>query len=145
MKKKRVFLLLILFLIVGKSFSQIIEEKRQKYIENCQTMAKASQIVEQLPEFRGGYGALYDFIINNIKYPAKALKRKKEGQVIIEYVVDRIDGHIRDAKIVKGLTDELDAEALRVVKSMPNWIPGKQNGRDVNVIMNIPINFSLDR
>lgn len=98
--------------------------------------------VEQMPEFPGGEAKLLKYLADNIKYPPMASENDIQGRVIIEFVVGA-DGKIKDAKVAKGIGFGCDEEALRVVKSMPPWNPGKQNGRSVNVNYRVPVKFTL--
>lgn len=98
--------------------------------------------VEQMPEFPDGQTALYEFLRNNIKYPAIARENGISGQVVVRFVVGK-DGTISKAEIVKGLGGGLNDEALRVVNKMPKWKAGKHNGRAVPVTFNLPIKFQL--
>jgi len=100
-------------------------------------------MVEQMPEFPGGEKALMKYLSTNIKYPRIATENGVQGRVYINFVVDK-DGGISNAKVVRGVDASLDAEAMRVVKAMPKWIPGKQNGETVRVSYTIPINFVLE-
>lgn len=100
-------------------------------------------VVEQMPEFPGGESALIKYLSTAIKYPRIATENGVQGKVFVQFVVDK-DGGISNAKVVRGVDSALDAEALRVVKSMPKWIPGKQNGETVRVSYTIPINFVLE-
>jgi TonB family protein len=86
---------------------------------------------------------LVAYISKNVKYPAAAKDQKVEGTVIVEFIVDK-KGHITEPKIKQSVSASLDAEALRVVSSMPRWIPGKEEGTIVNSYMNFPIKFTLD-
>jgi TonB family protein len=102
-------------------------------------------IVEQMPKFNGDLnGDLNGYLAKNIKYPEEARKSGIQGRVIIQFVVDK-DGSISDVNVVRGVCPALDAEAIRVVKSMPNWTPGKQRGQNVRVKYTLPINFSLTK
>ena len=98
--------------------------------------------VEQMPEFPGGMEEMMKFLQMNIQYPANAAKNNVEGRVILQFVVEK-DGQIGDVKVARSVDPELDAEALRVVKSMPNFIPGRQDGKPVAVWYTLPINFKL--
>jgi protein TonB len=100
-------------------------------------------IVEQMPEFPGGEAALRKYLAQNIKYPRIATENGVQGKVFVSFVVDK-NGSIGTVKVVRGVDQALDAEAVRVVKTMPNWIPGKQNGETVRVSYTIPINFVLE-
>ncbi len=102
------------------------------------------QVVEQAPEFPGGFNAMMQFFRENIKYPATAMKAGKAGRAIVCFVVKK-DGAVCDVKIVRSAGDELlDAEALRAVRSMPAWNPGRQRGKAVNVSLTIPVMFALE-
>ena len=83
-----------------------------------------------------------DFLRNNVKYPEGAQKQGIQGRVLVQFVVDKT-GKVRDAKLVRNVDELLDAEALRVIQAMPQWIPGKQKGQAVNVKYTIPISFRL--
>jgi TonB family protein len=99
-------------------------------------------VVEEMPEFPGGEMALRQFIANNVKYPDDAMKNGIQGKVYVTFVVSKV-GSVAGAKIARGVSPSLDAEALRVVNSLPKWEPGKQKGQTVNVSYTIPINFVL--
>jgi protein TonB len=104
---------------------------------------KIFTIVEEMPQFPGGgEAALVRYLQSNIKYPAMARENGIEGIVYVTFVVDK-EGKVKDAKILRGKGAGLDEEALRVVRSMPDWKPGKQNGRSVAVQYNLPVNFKL--
>jgi len=100
-------------------------------------------VVEQMPEFPGGEAALRKFLAANVKYPAIAAENGVQGKVFVNFVVDR-NGGISNVKVVRGVDPAVDKEAVRVVKSMPKWIPGKQNGEAVRVSFTVPINFVLN-
>lgn len=99
-------------------------------------------IVEEMPEFPGGEQALRKFIANNIEYPVSAQENGIQGKVYVTFVVDK-NGEVANARIARGVDPSLDQEALRVVNSLPKWIPGKQRGQNVNVSYTVPINFAL--
>ena len=101
-------------------------------------------IPETMPQFPGGLGVMMKYLAANIKYPASAVKAKKQGRVIVTFIVQK-DGSVTHAKIAKSVDPELDAEALRIVKGMPKWTPGTQNGKPVNVKYTLPVNFSLQK
>lgn len=98
--------------------------------------------VEEDPSFPGGEQALMAYLKKKVKYPQPSLEMRDQGRVYVKFVVDT-DGGISQAHIARGVTPELDAEALRVVKGMPKWNPGKQRGRAVKVWYTIPIYFKL--
>ncbi|MFZ4726328.1 MAG: energy transducer TonB, partial [Paludibacter sp.] len=97
-------------------------------------------VVEKMPEFTGGEAARIEFLKQNVRYPEEAQKSKKEGRVIVQFVIGST-GRVRNAKVVKSIAPSLDQEALRVVNSFPDWIPGEQNGRKVSVHKVMPITF----
>ena len=103
---------------------------------------KIFDIVEQMPSFPGGNKALFDYLSENIKYPILAEENGIQGRVIVTFVVEK-DGSITEAKVVKSVHPSLDKEALRVVKGMPKWIPGVQNGVPVRTKYTIPVTFKL--
>ena len=104
---------------------------------------KIFTIVEEMPQFPGGgEAALVKYLQNNIKYPPMARENGIEGIVYVTFVVDK-DGKVKDAKILRGRGAGMDEEALRVIRSMPDWKAGKQNGRTVAVQYNLPVNFKL--
>ena len=103
---------------------------------------KIFEVVEQMPSFPGGDAALMQFLSKNIKYPVVAEENGIQGRVIATFVVER-DGSITDVKVVKSVDPSLDKEAVRVLKSMPKWIPGKQNGSAVRVKYTVPVTFRL--
>ncbi len=100
------------------------------------------KVVEVNPEFPGGEEALYKYLAENIKYPVMAKNNKVEGRVYITFVIEK-DGTVSDAKVLRSVNEELDAEALRVINAMPKWKPGTQRGVPVRVQYNIPITFKL--
>ena len=100
------------------------------------------EIVEELPEFPGGVVKMNEYLSNSIIYPEYAVNNNIEGKVVLEFVVD-IDGTITDIKIVQSVHESLDNEASRVVKSMPKWKPGKNDGKLVRVKYTLPIGFNL--
>jgi TonB family protein len=101
-------------------------------------------VVEHMPQFPGGDAAIWEFVKNTVKYPEEAEKAGKQGRVVATFVVNT-DGSISDAKVVRSVSEELDAEALRVINAMPKWTPGKQNGKDVRVKFTLPVTFKLNK
>ena len=99
-------------------------------------------VVENMPEFPGGDLGLMKYIQKNVKYPAIAKEYNITGKVYVSFIVDK-SGSVTNVKIVRGVDKNLDAEALRVVKSLPKYKPGKQRGKAVRVMFTIPINFTL--
>jgi protein TonB len=103
---------------------------------------KIFTVVEQQAEFAGGFAELGKFLQKNLKYPAAPRRMGIEGQVFVGFVVDK-EGKISDIQVVKGIHADCDKEAVRVVSMMPNWKPGKQNGRAVKSRFVLPIRFKL--
>ncbi len=104
---------------------------------------KTFDVVEQMPEFPGGTSELMKFLSMNIKYPEAAEKAGLQGRVVVTFIVEK-DGTVSNAKVVKSVSEELDAEALRVINAMPKWKPGMQKGQPVRVKYTIPISFRLN-
>ena len=100
--------------------------------------------VEQMPEFPGGMSALIDFLSSNIKYPEDAIKQNVGGRVMVMFVVET-DGSISNVRVARTVFPSLDSEAIRVVKSMPKWKPGKEKGRVVRVNYTLPVIFSIKK
>jgi len=98
--------------------------------------------VEQMPQFVGGDKEMMSYLTKNIKYPVIAQEQNIQGTVVVRFVVGK-DGNIKDAVILRSLDPSCDKEALRVVKSMPKWIPGRQNGNPVAVYYTLPVRFKL--
>lgn len=99
-------------------------------------------IVEDMPIFPGGNDEMFKFIDKQLIYPSSAMKNKIEGMVVCNFIVE-IDGSISDITVVRSISDELDKEAIRIIKSFPKWIPGKQGGKAVKVKFTLPIKFTL--
>ena len=117
---------------------EVIAEPEPPKVEET----KVFDVVEQMPSFPGGQGALMSWLGSNIKYPVVAEENGVQGRVVCTFVVER-DGSITDVKVVRGVDPSLDKEAVRVLKAMPKWIPGKQNGSAVRVKYTVPVTFRL--
>lgn len=100
------------------------------------------RVVEQLPEYPGGMSAFMKWLTNNLKYPRIAQQNKKQGKVIVAFIINK-DGSVSDIKLVKGVDPSLDREALRVVNMMPEWKPGKDKGKPCRTYFCIPVVFKL--
>ena len=112
-------------------------------MQTQQSATKAYEVVEVMPKFKGGESAMMEFLMMNMKYPQAAVKAKQQGRAVVGFVV-RKDGTVSDVHITKSAGYAvLDEEAMRVVKAMPAWEPGKQKGKPVNVKYNVPITFRL--
>jgi protein TonB len=114
----------------------IVEEKHEPVKEEIFTA------VEQMPQFPGGEGELLKYISTHIKYPTMAAENNIQGRVVVNFVVQK-DGKVGEVVVLRGTDPDLDKEAVRVVKTLPNFIPGKMNGQAVSVWYTLPINFKL--
>ncbi len=99
-------------------------------------------MVEEMPEFPGGEEAMLQYIADNLKYPGRARRQKVEGRVVIRFVIDE-EGNVTNVEAVKSLHPDCDKAALKVVKNMPRWKPGRQKGKPVRVFYMLPIRFQL--
>lgn len=126
------------FILVSKTFArQHVSDKVPASDE------KVFDIVEQIPQFPGGEKALLSFIANNLKYPVEAQTNGIQGKVFLRFVISSL-GKTTKIEVVKSIDPALDKEAVRVVESLPDWIPGKQNGVNVNVYYTLPVSFKLN-
>ncbi len=109
---------------------------------SLKTDGEIFQVVEEMPEYPGGMSELMKYFSTNMRYPKEAQSKGIQGRVIVQFVVEK-DGSITDAKVMKPVDPQLDAEALRVVNAMPKWTPGKQRGKTVRVRYTLPVMFHL--
>lgn len=131
----------------AKKRNQVTEEVKVAFEpkakpKNDQTVNMAC--VEQKATFPGGDAALYKWLSTQINYPADAAEAGITGRVIVSFVIEK-DGSISNARVVRSIHPSLDAEAIRIVKKMPKWIPGKNNGQPVRVEYIMPISFKLQQ
>jgi periplasmic protein TonB len=124
----------------GSEGTDIAEVKKTAVVEEED---KPLLVVEQNPEFSGGYEAMQKFLRDKIQYPTLAQESGIQGTVFVQFVVSKT-GKISNVKILRGIGGGCDEEAVRVVKEMPNWIPGRQNGQAVPVMFQIPVKFQLN-
>jgi protein TonB len=103
---------------------------------------KVYNSVEQMPEFPGGVAAMMRFLQENIKYPPEAAKNDIGGRVIVQFIIDET-GQVGEVKVLRHVSEEIDAEAVRVVKTLPKFEPGRQDGEAVSVWYTLPISFKL--
>lgn len=103
---------------------------------------KIFEVIEQMPTFPGGESELLAYLSKNVRYPPAALENNIQGRVILRFVVTK-NGDIDRVEVVRSLDPSCDREALRVVKTLPKWIPGRQNGENVSVWFTLPINFKI--
>ena len=118
------------------------EQTAQQEASNSTDSVK-NVTVDQQPEFPGGKSALFDYLGENLNYPEPSKQKEVEGIVIVQFVVNK-DGSLTNVKVQKSVSKLLDEEANRVVKEMPLWKPGRQDGKVVRVRYRVPINFSLE-
>ena len=123
--------------VVREHKDEIIVEEKKPVEEN-----KVFTAVEQAPQFPGGEAELMKYIQKNLKYPPVAMENNIQGRVVVQFVVTKT-GKIGEVKVARGRDPDLDKEAVRVVKSLPDFIPGKMNGQSVNVWYTLPITFKL--
>jgi len=116
---------------------EFIEETAEEVVED-----EIFTIVQDMPSFPGGDGAMLSYLGKNIKYPTLAKESGIQGTVYVTFVVEK-DGRVSDVKVLRGIGGGCDEEAIRVVKSMPRWTPGKQRGKPVKVQYNLPCRFVL--
>ena len=114
----------------------------KQVVTQAEPELKGFDMVEQMPQFPGGQAEMMQFISKNMKYPTIAQENGTQGRVTCQFVVGA-DGKVRDVKVLRGVDPYLDKEAVRVIMSMPKWIPGKQNGKAVSVKYTIPVMFRL--
>ena len=129
--------------------SSVIRANVQKEeVREAQTVKKAApdnkvyEACEQMPSYVGGQQALMKYLIENVRYPKGAVEAKQQGRVVVQFVVEK-DGAVSGVKLLKSVTPLLDAEAIRVVKAMPKWNPGKKDGKLVRVRYALPVSFRL--
>ncbi|MCM1520002.1 MAG: energy transducer TonB [Lachnoclostridium sp.] len=116
----------------------IVEEKKPEPVDDNRVF----DVVEQKPQFPGGEAALLKYVADHIRYPSAAADNGIQGRVVVQFVVTK-NGTVGEVKVVRGKDPDLDKEAIRVVKSLPKFIPGKMNGHNVNVWYTLPIQFKL--
>ena len=120
-----------------------LEEETQPPPTHDANKDKVFRIVENQPEFPGGPAALTEYLKTNVQYPSSARQNRIEGKVMTQFVVS-LKGEVTDVKILRGLSDDCDHEAVRLIKAMPKWKPGRQDGHPVNVQMTLPVNYRLE-
>ena len=136
------FTLPVSFRLSGGSTDKAQESTKVAQTENASSRDEIFQVVEEMPEYPGGMSELMKYFSTNMRYPKEAQSKGIQGRVIVQFVVEK-DGSITDAKVMKPVDPQLDAEALRVVNAMPKWTPGKQRGKAVRVRYTLPVMFHL--
>lgn len=127
----------------AETMAQSAGEVTEKSVADDGGDDEVMPVAEQMPEFPGGQKAMMKWLMENIKYPGAAAKAGKEGRVIVKFVVDK-QGNVTKPVVARGVDESLDAEALRVVKAMPKWTPGRHNGKVVSVEYTLPVSFRID-
>ena len=115
----------------------------QSKADTAQTKEPIYSFVEQMPEFPGGDNALNKFLMDNLRYPQQALKDKREARAFFRFVVNE-DGSISNIESMRPVGFEFEQEGIRVIKMMPKWKTGKQNGKAIRVFFTLPMNFTLN-
>ena len=124
--------LAILLMVNTNAMAQNKKKANDKVLEKAEVM----------PEYPGGDQAMMDFVAKNVQYPQEARDKEISGRVLVSFIVEK-DGSIADVKVVKGIGGGCDEEAVRVVKAMPKWKPGKDKGKPVRVSYMMPFTFKL--
>lgn len=141
--------LLIFFVLMActhqsKAQTAANNSDRQEFIANMNNFAKKQHLVQQIPEFKGGPGALYDYLQAHIVYPPQAKKDGLSALVFVSFRIDAKTGLARDVKIVQSSNSKFESETTRLIKAMPAWTPAQQGGKSVDMILTIPVYFHLD-
>ena len=134
--------LLVIVVAPARANAQDKKEKTTQTRKDTTTDDKIYEVCEQMPIFEGGDAALLKYLTDSVKYPELAKKHGVQGRVVIGFIVEK-DGSLTDVKVLRHVDIALDAEALRVVKGMPKWIPGCQDEQLVRVRYNVPVSFRL--
>lgn len=143
MKLLSIFLFLFVSTSIFAKTNETVKIKNANYLDTTKVEADpVFLVVENQPEFPGGEKALVEFIAKNVKYPPTAINYKIEGKVYVSFIIEK-DGSLSNIKVMKGIGGSCDEEARRVISLLPNFIPGRQNGRLVRVQYFVPINFKL--
>lgn len=147
MKKHLIAIVVLSISLSAAVFGQTNFEEILPPAERPQDVKKSAPFVsvEHMPEFPGGEAALFKYLGDQIVYPPDAKKKGIKGVVFVYFIIDEL-GNVTNAEVKRGVKDgeDLNAEALRVVKSMPQWKPGTQNGKPASVQFTLPIRFTLD-
>lgn len=141
MRYSRFFLVGIIY-FVSLHFDILAIEKASESFENIIKEDEVYVAVEQPAEFPEGQGALMRWLGEHIEYPAEAKAQNIQGRVVVKFIIEK-DGTVSHAEVARGVNKLLDQEAIRVVMSMPKWIPGKNNGETVRSYFNLPVTFRI--
>jgi len=135
-------ILLVIVIVPVRANAQDKKGKTTQTRKDTTTDDKIYEVCEQMPIFEGGDAALMKYLTDSVKYPELTKKHGVQGRVVIGFIVEK-DGSLTDVKVLRHVDIALDAEALRVVKGMPKWIPGCQDEQLVRVRYNVPVSFRL--
>ena len=135
-------ILLVIVIAPARANAQDKKGKTTQMRKDTATDDKIYEVCEQMPIFEGGDAALLKYLRENLKYPDKTKDRGVQGRLVIGFIVEK-DGSLTDVKVLRPVDIDLDAEVLRLVKGMPKWIPGRQNGKRVRVRYLLPIHICL--
>lgn len=146
MKKNKILVLVAMVccmaIKMGAQVSQEVQPVTNTSKPATDSNEQIFEKVDQNPSFPGGSEELMKWLRKNMKYPPEAMENNIQGKVTVQFVIDK-DGSVVDPQVIHSVAPSLDKEALRVVRAMPKWVPGKQKGKAVRVRFNIPITFSL--
>jgi len=140
--KKYLIVIFILLSLVNQMMAQSESIGTDKKMKRTKKDNKIYNLIEEGAEFPGGMNKLFEFANKNILYPITALNDSIYGRVTVQVIIEK-DGGIREIKVVKGIRQDIDEEAIRLIKSMPKWVPGSINGIAVRTRRLIPIKFIL--
>ncbi len=142
---------IIALMLIGNAQNTFSQQKQKVEIASLTENPTTSEdqlhpfvMVEQMPQFSGGESAMMQYIGTNLKYPESAAKENIEGRVVLRFVVTKT-GDIKDVSVIRSLDSRCDEEAMRVVRAMPKWTPGKQGGKDVDVYYTLPVLYKLQK
>lgn len=120
----------------------IMKDKSETSQKNEDAEDKVLSVIEQMPQFVGGDAKMMEYLNDNIKYPANAVENGIQGRVVVRFIVSK-EGDVKDVKVVRPLDPSLDQEALRIVRAMPRWVPGKHSGRPTAAYYTLPVTFRI--
>ena len=132
----------ISFKLLGYNESYPDQNTEKGLNDSVKWEGRIYEVVEQMPHFPGGAASLMRYLSDNIKYPILAQKKGISGRVVVSFVVEP-DGSLSEVRVVRSVDPKLDKEALRVVRDMPHWIAGRQDGKPVRARYNVPVSFRL--
>lgn len=135
---------LILIICAAQSKAQTIDNARTEFIEAINNFAKSVKYVQKIPQFKSGAGELYDYLQSHIIYPPKAKQDDLSAQVFVTFLVDGKTGLTKSIKVTQSSNNIFNGEAIRLIKTMPAWVPATQNDKDISMILTIPVYFHLN-